>query len=57
MATKKRKQERVIEKKGRGNRKCRICNNPNALLRRYRLNICRKCFREKAEEIGFKKYD
>ena len=57
MAAKKRKQERVIEKKGRGNRKCRICNNPNALLRRYRLNICRKCFREKAEEIGFKKYD
>jgi len=57
MAAKKQRNEKIIEKKGRGTRKCRICGNPNALVRRYRLNICRKCFREHAEEIGFRKYD
>jgi len=25
------------------------------LIRKYGLNICRQCFREKADDIGFKK--
>lgn len=37
-------------------RKCRFCGNIRGLIRKYELYICRKCFRERAEELGFKKY-
>ncbi len=42
--------------KGRGMRKCRMCGNPRALIRAHNLFICRRCFREVARGIGFKKY-
>ncbi len=41
--------------KGKGLRKCKICGNPRALIRSYNLNICRRCFREVADDIGFEK--
>eukprot|EP00201_Polytomella_parva_P022732 CAMPEP_0175050534 /NCGR_PEP_ID=MMETSP0052_2-20121109/7311_1 /TAXON_ID=51329 ORGANISM="Polytomella parva, Strain SAG 63-3" /NCGR_SAMPLE_ID=MMETSP0052_2 /ASSEMBLY_ACC=CAM_ASM_000194 /LENGTH=56 /DNA_ID=CAMNT_0016314745 /DNA_START=44 /DNA_END=214 /DNA_ORIENTATION=- len=41
---------------GPGSRKCRICGNGHAIIRKYNLNICRQCFREKAADIGFIKY-
>lgn len=37
--------------------KCRVCGNRAAVIRKYRLNICRRCFKENAERLGFKKYD
>lgn len=37
-------------------RKCRICGNYRGLIRKYGLYICRKCFRERAESLGFRKY-
>ncbi len=42
--------------KMRGNRRCKFCGNVRGLIRKYGLYICRKCFREKASELGFKKY-
>lgn len=42
--------------KGKGIRKCRFCNSSVALIRKYGLYTCRRCFKEKASEIGFKKY-
>jgi len=42
--------------KGKGTRKCRICGNARGPIRKYGLQICRRCFREVAEEIGFRKY-
>lgn len=36
--------------------KCTFCENTHGVIRRYGLNVCRQCFREKAEELGFKKY-
>eukprot|EP01007_Sphenomonas_quadrangularis_P001666 NODE_2700_length_554_cov_614.102970_g2319_i0.p2 GENE.NODE_2700_length_554_cov_614.102970_g2319_i0~~NODE_2700_length_554_cov_614.102970_g2319_i0.p2 ORF type:complete len:78 (+),score=20.02 NODE_2700_length_554_cov_614.102970_g2319_i0:32-235(+) len=41
---------------GMGSRCCRICSNHHALIRKYGLMICRQCFRENANAIGFKKY-
>lgn len=41
---------------GKGSRICRVCGHKNGLIRKYDLNICRQCFRENAEKIGFKKY-
>ncbi|RLE94953.1 MAG: 30S ribosomal protein S14 [Thermoprotei archaeon] len=45
-----------IRKYGKGSRRCRRCGTHEALIRMYGLNLCRRCFREVAEQIGFKKY-
>ncbi|MGC8586395.1 MAG: 30S ribosomal protein S14 [Candidatus Micrarchaeia archaeon] len=42
--------------KGKGNRKCVICGTSRGLIRAHGLYICRRCFREVAKDIGFKKY-
>jgi small subunit ribosomal protein S14 len=52
------KKEAVYERKlhGKGARVCRRCNTHKAIIRRYGLNVCRRCFREVATKMGFKKY-
>ncbi|MFO8078070.1 MAG: 30S ribosomal protein S14 [Thermoplasmatota archaeon] len=35
---------------------CERCGRKRGLIRAYGLHICRQCFREKAEEMGFKKF-
>jgi len=63
MTEKKKKRKLAAEKKmtskfkGKGNRVCRFCGNARGLIRKYRLNICRRCFREVAEDVGFRKFD
>jgi small subunit ribosomal protein S14 len=37
-------------------KKCERCGRFGAHIKSYGLNLCRHCFREIAEEIGFKKY-
>jgi small subunit ribosomal protein S29e len=34
----------------------RICHSLRGLIRKYDLDICRRCFREYAKDIGFIKY-
>lgn len=41
---------------GISSRKCGRCGRFGAHIKSYGLNLCRHCFREIAEEIGFKKY-
>lgn len=41
---------------GKTTSKCIICGNSHGLIRQYDLHICRKCFREVAEELGFINY-
>jgi len=43
-------------KTGIAARKCERCGRFGAHLSQYNLNLCRQCFREIAQEIGFKKY-
>ena len=38
-------------------RKCERCGRYGAHIRRYGLKLCRHCFREIAEELGFKKFN
>ncbi len=52
---KKKKRERSTLR-GKGDRLCRICGCKSGLIRSYGLNICRRCFREAASQLGFKKY-
>ncbi|MEM3030710.1 MAG: 30S ribosomal protein S14 [Candidatus Micrarchaeia archaeon] len=42
--------------KGRELRKCRFCGNARGVIRSYGLRICRRCFREVGEQIGFRKF-
>ena len=36
--------------------KCERCGRFGAHIKQYNLSLCRQCFREIAEEIGFNKY-
>ena len=44
-------------KHGIANRTCGICGSHRGFIGSYGLNLCRRCFREIAKNIGFKKYD
>ncbi|MAG18026.1 MAG: 30S ribosomal protein S14 [Candidatus Diapherotrites archaeon] len=36
---------------------CKKCGSHKGVIRKYGLQICRRCFKESAEKIGFRKYD
>ncbi|RLN13772.1 hypothetical protein BBJ28_00013585 [Nothophytophthora sp. Chile5] len=38
---------------GKDSRHCRVCKTTRGLIRKYHLNMCRRCFRERANDIGF----
>jgi small subunit ribosomal protein S14 len=41
---------------GISSKKCERCGRFGAHINSYGLHLCRQCFREMAEELGFKKY-
>ncbi|MEM2192639.1 MAG: 30S ribosomal protein S14 [Candidatus Hadarchaeales archaeon] len=42
---------------GKGAHRCRHCGRYGHIYQRYNLGLCRKCFRELAPKMGFKKYN
>ncbi len=46
----------VKRKFGKGAHKCVRCGSFRGVIRKYGLMYCRRCFREVAQDIGFKKY-
>jgi small subunit ribosomal protein S14 len=44
------------KKQGKGHRQCKRCGTHRAIIRSYNIGLCRRCFREVAEELGFRKY-
>jgi small subunit ribosomal protein S14 len=44
-------------KYGKGSRICRRCGAYEAVIQQYDLMLCRRCFREVAEKLGFRKYE
>ncbi len=42
--------------KGKAMRKCRFCGTSRGMIRSYGLRICRRCFRDMGERIGFRKF-
>ena len=36
---------------------CKMCGSRKGVISKYNLNICRRCFKDNAERIGFHKYD
>ncbi len=45
-----------IERADSRNLKCSVCGTNRGMIHKYGLNICRRCFREVAPSIGFKKF-
>jgi len=45
-----------MRKFGIATKKCERCGRFGGHISKYGLNLCRHCFREIAEKIGFKKY-
>lgn len=41
---------------GKNLRRCVRCGRTGAHINKYGLHLCRQCFREIADKIGFKKY-
>jgi len=37
--------------------KCRMCGNNKGLIKKYGLYYCRRCFKDIAEKLGFRKYN
>jgi len=47
------------KKKTKDNRDvvCKICGNSRGLIRKYNIYLCRRCFKDNALKLGFKKLD
>ncbi|MFH0715178.1 MAG: 30S ribosomal protein S14 [Candidatus Diapherotrites archaeon] len=37
-------------------RYCKNCGNNKGMVHRYGINLCRRCFKEFAEQLGFRKF-
>jgi len=35
---------------------CSVCGAHDGVIHKYGLNLCRRCFKENAGNIGFRKY-
>lgn len=35
---------------------CELCGRHKGVVQKYKLNLCRQCFRQNAPRLGFKKY-
>jgi len=38
-------------------KRCRRCGSHKGFVGKYKINMCRRCFRDYAKSIGFKKYN
>jgi ribosomal protein S14 len=36
---------------------CKFCGAHKGMIRKYNLLICRRCFKDNAESLGFRKYN
>ncbi len=46
---------RSVKKFGRGSRWCKRCGYYSAVIKKFDLFLCRRCFREVAVSLGFMK--
>lgn len=42
---------------GKSTKKCRLCGSVRGHVGKYKIDLCRRCFRLNAKKLGFKKYD
>ncbi|MFA5360924.1 MAG: 30S ribosomal protein S14 [archaeon] len=46
----------LMKKRTSGVRQCKICGSRKGMIRKYSLGICRRCFKERAQDLGWEKY-
>ncbi|KAI4292295.1 small subunit ribosomal protein S29e [Pancytospora philotis] len=46
-----------MHNQGKGARKCRRCANHRGFNSKHGLNLCRRCLRDKAADIGLVSFD
>lgn len=42
---------------GESTKKCSVCGRTGAHISKYGMKICRQCFRDNAQAMGFKKFN
>jgi len=47
----------LVRKCGKNNKRCILCGNPRGRVMIYNLGLCRRCFKNNAKRMGFKKYN
>lgn len=45
-----------MKKREPGVRECNICGTRKGMIRKYRMGICRRCFKDRAQDLGWEKY-
>ena len=45
-----------MKKRTPGVRECKICGTRKGMIRKYKLGICRRCFKDRAQDLGWEKY-
>ena len=45
-----------MKKRTPGVRECRVCGTRKGMIRKYHLGICRRCFKDRAMDLGWEKY-
>ena len=46
----------TIRRFGKGASECKRCGRKQSLISKYNIFLCRQCFREIAQKMGFNKY-
>ena len=36
---------------------CRVCGGVRGMVRKYGILLCRRCFKDNADKMGFQKFD
>ena len=49
--------QNIDHKFERKKKACKMCGSQKAVISKYNLGICRRCFKRNAEKLGFNKYD
>ena len=45
-----------MKKREVGVRECKICGTRKGMIRKYKIGICRRCFKDRAQDLGWEKY-
>ncbi|MFA4855794.1 MAG: 30S ribosomal protein S14 [archaeon] len=49
--------EKIDLRVAKRKRRCRVCGTRAAVISKYKLLVCRRCFKDIAVKIGFNKFD
>jgi small subunit ribosomal protein S29e len=48
--------QRQEARKKQAMKRCRVCKGTAGIIKKYGMNICRRCFKDQALQMGFRKF-